>query len=60
MNKVLTLQFPQSQKTFRTKQKLGKAQNQNRPLPQWVRFKTGNTIRYNAKRRHWKRTKLGI
>jgi large subunit ribosomal protein L39e len=32
----------------------------NRPLPQWVRLKTGNTIRYNAKRKHWRRTKLGI
>ena len=23
-------------------------------------MRTGNTIRYNAKRRHWRRTKLGI
>ncbi|ODV86709.1 hypothetical protein CANARDRAFT_27124 [[Candida] arabinofermentans NRRL YB-2248] len=49
-----------SQKSFRTKQKLAKAQNQNRPLPQWIRLRTNNKIRYNAKRRHWKRTKLGI
>ncbi|GMM48455.1 ribosomal 60S subunit protein L39 [Pichia kluyveri] len=39
---------------------LGKAQNQNRPLPQWIRLRTNNKIRYNAKRRHWKRTKLGL
>ncbi|CUM46807.1 unnamed protein product [Debaryomyces tyrocola] len=49
-----------SQKSFRTKQKLAKAQKQNRPLPQWIRLRSGNTIRYNAKRRHWRRTKLNI
>jgi large subunit ribosomal protein L39e len=36
----------QSQKTFKTKQKLAKAQKQNRPIPQWIRLRTGNTIRY--------------
>lgn len=36
----------QSQKTFRIKQKLAKAQKQNRPIPQWIRLRTGNTIRY--------------
>jgi len=35
------------------------------PLPlflfqQWVRFRTGNTVRYNSKRRNWRRTKLGL
>lgn len=50
----------QSQKSFKTKQKLAKAQKQNRPLPQWIRLRSGNTIRYNAKRRHWRRTKLHI
>ncbi|CAI7628727.1 unnamed protein product [Penicillium manginii] len=35
-----------SHKTFRTKQKLAKAQRQNRPIPQWIRLRTGNTIRY--------------
>ncbi|KAJ5643019.1 uncharacterized protein N7484_005526 [Penicillium longicatenatum] len=34
-----------SHKTFRTKQKLAKAQRQNRPIPQWIRLRTGNTIR---------------
>lgn len=38
--------FPQSQKSFRTKQKLAKAQKQNRPIPQWIRLRTNNTIRY--------------
>ncbi|KAG8351908.1 hypothetical protein FVEN_g13118 [Fusarium venenatum] len=56
----LTIFSLQSHKSFRTKQKLAKAQKQNRPVPQWVRLRTGNTIRYNAKRRHWRKTKLGI
>ncbi|KAJ9588109.1 hypothetical protein L9F63_018518, partial [Diploptera punctata] len=43
-------------KTFRIKMKLAKKLKQNRPIPQWVRMRTGNTIRYNAKRRHWRRT----
>ncbi|KAL6933622.1 60S ribosomal protein L39 [Hanseniaspora guilliermondii] len=49
-----------AKKSFRIKQKLAKAAGQNRPLPQWIRLKTDNTIRYNAKRRHWRRTKLNI
>jgi large subunit ribosomal protein L39e len=49
-----------SQKTFRTKVKLAKAMRQNRPLPQWIRLRTDNTVKYNAKRRHWRRTKLGL
>ena len=31
-----------------------------RPIPPWFRFKTDTKIRYNAKRRHWRRTKLGF
>ncbi|EFJ12035.1 hypothetical protein SELMODRAFT_125075, partial [Selaginella moellendorffii] len=49
-----------SHKTFRIKQKLGKKLRQNRPIPHWIRMRTDNTIRYNAKRRHWRRTKLGL
>ena len=49
-----------SHKSFRTKQTLGKKMRQNRPIPQWIRLRTGNKIRYNAKRRQWRRTKLGI
>lgn len=37
----------QSQKSFRTKQKLARAQKQNRPIPQWIRLRTNNTIRYD-------------
>ncbi|XP_055696616.1 60S ribosomal protein L39 isoform X1 [Lutzomyia longipalpis] len=47
-------------KTFRVKQKLAKKLKQNRPIPHWIRMRTGNTIRYNAKRRHWRRTKLKL
>jgi large subunit ribosomal protein L39e len=39
--------LPQSHKTFRVKQKLARAQKQNRPIPQWIRLRTGNTIRYD-------------
>mmetsp|Transcript_21276 Transcript_21276/g.52063 ORF Transcript_21276/g.52063 Transcript_21276/m.52063 type:complete len:92 (+) Transcript_21276:316-591(+) len=49
-----------SQKTLKVKRILAKKQRQNRPIPQWIRLRTGNTIRYNAKRRHWRRTKLGL
>ena len=81
-------------KSFRIKRILGKKQKQNRPIPQWIRMKTDNTIRcvassgacacicmcmhlnvrsnssvsfaifqstrYNSKRRHWRRTKMGL
>jgi large subunit ribosomal protein L39e len=47
-------------KTLLMKKRLGKKQRQNRPLPNWYRYKTDNNIRYNAKRRHWRRTKLKI
>ena len=33
---------------------------QNCPIPQWIQMKTGNKIRYNSQRRHWRRTKLGL
>ncbi|KAI0266750.1 ribosomal protein L39e [Gloeopeniophorella convolvens] len=49
-----------SQKSFRTKRILSKASRQNRPIPQWFRLKTDTKIQYNAKRRHWRRTKLNI
>jgi len=47
-------------KSLNFKKKLAKKMNSNRPLPQWVRMKTDNTVRYNSKRRSWRRTKLGI
>ncbi|KJE90341.1 60S ribosomal protein [Capsaspora owczarzaki ATCC 30864] len=49
-----------SQKSFIIKRKLGKKIKQNRPIPNWFRLRTDNTIRYNAKRRHWRRTKLNF
>ena len=56
-----SLHFQQpSHKTFRIKRVLAKKQKQNRPIPQWIRFRTDNTVRYNSKRRHWRRTKLGL
>ncbi|XP_049726178.1 large ribosomal subunit protein eL39-like [Loxodonta africana] len=47
-------------KTFRVKRFLVKKQKQNSPIPQWIQMKTGNKIRYNAKRRHWRRAKLDL
>ncbi|XP_063514486.1 large ribosomal subunit protein eL39-like [Pongo pygmaeus] len=49
-----------SYKTFRIKRFLAKKQKQNRSIPQWIQIKTGNKIRCNFKRRHWRRTKLGL
>eukprot|EP00020_Sapocribrum_chincoteaguense_P002574 CAMPEP_0170744736 /NCGR_PEP_ID=MMETSP0437-20130122/7937_1 /TAXON_ID=0 /ORGANISM="Sexangularia sp." /LENGTH=51 /DNA_ID=CAMNT_0011083445 /DNA_START=62 /DNA_END=217 /DNA_ORIENTATION=- len=49
-----------SHKSLKVKKVLAKKAKQNRPIPQWIRLRTGNTIRYNNKRRHWRRTKLGI
>lgn len=46
--RLLTIVDQQSHKTFKTKQKLAKAQKQNRPIPQWIRLRTGNTIRYDS------------
>ncbi|XP_009200174.1 60S ribosomal protein L39-like isoform X2 [Papio anubis] len=50
-----------SHKTFTIKRFLAKKQKQNRPIPQWIHMmKPGNKVRYNSKRRHWRRTKLGL
>ncbi|KAG1662994.1 hypothetical protein FOA52_000565 [Chlamydomonas sp. UWO 241] len=49
-----------SHKSTRLKKILSKAQNSNKPIPHWIRYRTDNKIRYNAKRRHWRRTKMGI
>lgn len=37
-----------SQKTFLIKRKLAKKAKQNRPIPQWIRFRTDNKIRWAA------------
>ncbi|XP_044273672.1 60S ribosomal protein L39-like [Varanus komodoensis] len=47
-------------KTFKIKKFLAKKQKQNQPILQWTCMKTGNKIRYNPKRRHWRTTKLGL
>ncbi|XP_045030985.1 60S ribosomal protein L39-like [Daphnia magna] len=47
-------------KTLKVKKLLAKKMKQNRPIPQWIRLRTDNTIRYNAKRRHWRRKKLKL
>ncbi|XP_036686802.1 60S ribosomal protein L39-like [Balaenoptera musculus] len=47
-------------KIFRIKRFLAKKQNRIVPIPQWIWMKTRNKIKYNSKRRHWRRTKLGL
>ncbi|XP_072828431.1 large ribosomal subunit protein eL39-like [Vicugna pacos] len=49
-----------SHKTFRIKGVLAEKQKQNHPIPQRIQMKTGNKIKYNSKRRHWRRTTLGL
>ncbi|XP_075395415.1 large ribosomal subunit protein eL39-like [Tenrec ecaudatus] len=49
-----------SRKTFRIKRSLAKKQKHYRPIPQWIRMKPGNQIRYNSRRRLWRRAKLGL
>ncbi|XP_044537592.1 60S ribosomal protein L39-like [Gracilinanus agilis] len=46
-------------KTFGIKRFLAKKQKQNHPIAQWIQMKTSK-IEYKSKRRHWKRTKLGL
>ncbi|XP_043446799.1 60S ribosomal protein L39-like [Prionailurus bengalensis] len=48
-----------SHKTFRIKRFLDKKQKQNHPVPHWIWMKTGNKIRYNSERKHWRRTRPG-
>lgn len=49
-----------SHKALKIKLKLARKSKQNRPVPYWFRLKTDSKIRYNAKRRHWRRTKLNF
>lgn len=46
-SEVLLRFLQPSQKTFKIKRVLAKKAKQNRPIPQWIRFRTGNKIRYN-------------
>ena len=41
------------------KLKHAKKIRQNRPVPYWVRLRNVHAVRYNSKRRHWRRGKLG-
>ena len=45
-------------KSFRQKTRYAKKIKSNRPLANWIRYRTDNKIRYNASRRNWRRTKL--
>lgn len=45
-------------KPLAVKKKYAKKMNQNKPVPYWIRMRTGNRIKWNEKRRHWRRTKL--
>ncbi|XP_049641800.1 60S ribosomal protein L39-like [Suncus etruscus] len=47
-------------KPFRIKQFLAKKQTQNQPISQWIWMKTGNKIRYNSKRQHWRKMNLSL
>ncbi|XP_036896237.1 60S ribosomal protein L39-like [Sturnira hondurensis] len=47
-------------KTFGIKRFLDKKQSRIGPFPQWIWMKISNKIRYNSKRRHWRRTILGL
>lgn len=49
-----------SHKSLKIKKTLAVNRRRNRPLPNWIRYRTDNTIRYNSKRKHWRRTKLGL
>ena len=49
-----------SNKSFIRKTMMAKRIKTNRALPNWIRYRTDNKIRYNAKRRHWRRTKIGF
>ncbi|KAM5273665.1 large ribosomal subunit protein eL39-like [Ctenodactylus gundi] len=49
-----------SYEIFRIKRFLAKKQKQNHLIPQLIYMRTVNKIRYNSKRRHWRRTKLGF
>ncbi|XP_044768690.1 ribosomal protein eL39-like 2 [Mirounga angustirostris] len=49
-----------SHKTFRIQWFLTKKQKQDCPILQWIQMKPGKKIWYDSKRRHWRRTQLGL
>ncbi|XP_071735104.1 large ribosomal subunit protein eL39z/eL39x-like [Rutidosis leptorrhynchoides] len=42
------------------KKKLGKKMRQNRRIPHWILLRSNQKVKWNGKRRHWRRTKLGF
>ncbi|XP_036859888.2 large ribosomal subunit protein eL39-like [Manis javanica] len=59
-SKLIVHPSQSSHKTFRIKRFLAKKQRQNSPIALWIQMKTGNKILYTLRRRHWRRTKLGL
>lgn len=47
-------------KSATLKRKLGKRFKSNKQAPHWIRLKGDIKVKYNYKRRHWRRTKLGL
>ena len=45
VERLCVLGVQPSQKTFKIKRVLAKKAKQNRPIPQWIRFRTNNKIR---------------
>ena len=60
MLSLLSVLTKSSHKTFRMKRFVAKKQKQNCPNTPTDWMKTRNKIRYNSKRRHRSRTKLGL
>lgn len=49
-----------SNKSLKTKVKLAKAAKQNGRVPPFTRLMTRSTVKWNYKRRHWRRGKLNL
>ncbi len=45
-------------KPLAKKLRLARATKSNSPIPVWVVVKTRRKVRFNLKRRHWRRSKL--
>ncbi|XP_039084015.1 60S ribosomal protein L39-like [Hyaena hyaena] len=60
MEKLTLCLVVSSYMTFRVKGFLVEKKKQNHPIPQWILMKISNKIRYNPKKRHWRRTKLNL
>jgi large subunit ribosomal protein L39e len=47
-------------KPLAKKLRLAKAGKSNSPVPVWVTIKTRRRVRFNTRRRHWRRTNLKL